>query len=53
MVNVCNHAGEACSFFSGKNIIHGSFEDPAEFKRTDEESMEKIRQVRDEIKIKS
>ena len=33
-----------------KKIIHKSFEDPSEFRGSEEEIMKKVRQVRDEIK---
>jgi len=50
VVTVCDHAREACPFFPGEKIIHKSFEDPAGFKGTEEEIMEKVRHLRDKIK---
>jgi arsenate reductase len=50
VITVCNAAKENCPFFSnGKKYIHKSFSDPAEYKRKEEEILEKFRQVRDEI----
>lgn len=50
VVTVCDHAKRACPFFPREKIIHRSFEDPTDFKDTEEEKMEKVRFVRDEIK---
>ena len=50
VVTVCDYAKENCPFFPSEKIIHKSFEDPARFKGSEEEIMEKVRQVRDEIK---
>ena len=49
VVTVCDHAKESCPFFPGEKIIHKGFEDPSEFKGTEEEILVKIRRVRDEI----
>ena len=50
VVTVCDNAKENCPFFPGEKIIHKSFEDPSEFRGSEEEIMKKVRQVRDEIK---
>jgi arsenate reductase len=50
VVTVCDHAKEACPFFPGERILHKDFEDPSEFKGTEDEILEKVRDVRDEIK---
>lgn len=49
VVTVCDHAKESCPFFPGEKIIHKRFEDPSEFKGTEEEILVKTRRVRDEI----
>lgn len=51
VITVCDHAKKACPFFPGTEILHKGFEDPIEFKGNENEIMEKIRQVRDEIKL--
>jgi hypothetical protein len=43
-------AREDCSFFPGEEIIHKSFENPSQFKGSEEEIMKQVRRVRDEIK---
>ena len=50
VVTVCDNAKENCPFFPGEKIIHKNFEDPSEFRGSEEEIMKKVRQVRDEIK---
>ena len=51
VVTVCDGAKESCPFFPGaKKYIHKAFEDPSKFQGTDEEILQKIRQVRDENK---
>jgi arsenate reductase len=49
VVTVCDGAREACPFFPGKEIIHKSFEDPSQFKGSEEEILKQIKRVRDEI----
>jgi len=52
VVTVCDKAGEACPWFPGaKTTLHQSFPDPSTFTGTDEEIMERVRQVRDQIKV--
>ncbi len=50
VVTVCDEAQEACPFFPGRHVIHKGFPDPASFKGSEEEILEKVRMVRDEIK---
>jgi arsenate reductase len=49
VVTVCNGAREACPFFPGEEIIHKSFEDPSQFKGSEEEILKQVKRVRDEI----
>jgi arsenate reductase len=49
-VTVCDHAKETCPFFPGaKKYLHQGFPDPSTFTGTDEETLSKFRQLRDEI----
>lgn len=51
VVTVCDHAKEACPFFpGGENFLHKGFQDPSEFKGSEEEMLAEVRRVRDEIK---
>ncbi len=50
VVTVCDYARETCPFFPGEKIIHKSFEDPTGFGGSEKEKLEKVRQVRDQIK---
>ncbi|PVX26938.1 MAG: low molecular weight phosphatase family protein [Candidatus Bathyarchaeum sp.] len=49
VVTVCDNARETCPFFPGEEIIHKSFEDPAQFKGSEEEILKQVRRVRNEI----
>ncbi len=50
VVTVCNHAKEECPVFPGaKKYLHQDFEDPSEFKGTEEEILAIFRRVRNEI----
>ncbi len=52
LITVCGRAEEKCPIFPGMGIrLHWPFEDPAAFKGTPEEKLEKFRQVRDQIQI--
>ena len=52
VVTVCDKAGEACPWFPGaKQTLHRSFPDPSTFTGPDQEVMDRVRQVRDQIKI--
>ncbi|MCW4022285.1 MAG: arsenate reductase ArsC [archaeon] len=50
VVTVCDSAKETCPFFPGKKVIHKSFEDPSQFKGSDDQILENVRKVRNEIK---
>jgi len=51
VVTVCDNAKEGCPYFpGGKEQFHKGFEDPASFSGTDEEKLDKFREVRDKIK---
>jgi len=51
VVTVCDQAKETCPYFPGaKDYLHRNFEDPSTFTGSEEEIMEKVRQVRDNIK---
>lgn len=51
VVTVCDDAKETCPFFpGGKKYLHKSFEDPASFYGSEEEKLNKFREVRDKIK---
>ncbi len=51
VVTVCDQAKEACPYFPGaKDYLHRNFEDPSMFTGSEEEIIEKVRQVRDNIK---
>jgi arsenate reductase len=51
VVTVCDHAHQKCPFFAGgKSYIHKSFEDPAAFEGSEDETLNIFRRIRDEIK---
>jgi arsenate reductase (thioredoxin) len=50
VVTVCDSARENCPFFPGEKVLHQSFEDPSQFRGSEEEIMKGVRQVREEIK---
>jgi len=53
VVTVCDSAAEDCPVWLGKNPqVHLSFEDPAAFKGDQKATLDKFRQVRDEISTK-
>lgn len=50
VLTVCDHAGANCPVFPGPaRRIHWSFDDPAEAKGSEEETLTLFRRVRDEI----
>ena len=49
VVTVCDSARESCPFFPGEEGIHKSFDDPSQFKGSEEEILKQVRQVREEI----
>jgi len=51
VITVCDNAKESCPYFPSNAIkFHYNFPDPAKAKGTDQEVMEKFREVRDMIK---
>lgn len=52
VITVCDNAKEVCPVFTGnvKNRLHIGFEDPAAYKGNYEDTMNKYRLIRDEIK---
>ena len=54
VITVCDHAKEMCPNFTGevKNRLHWGFEDPAKAEGSEEELLNKFREVRDLIKKK-
>ncbi len=53
VITVCDHARETCPYFpaTGKNL-HWSFEDPSAATGSDEEILNRFRQIRDQIEAK-
>jgi arsenate reductase len=51
VITVCDHANETCPAFLGKveQRLHMGFEDPAAAKGSQEEILDKFREVRDQI----
>lgn len=51
VITVCDYANEFCPMFTGevKNRIHWGFEDPSFIRGTEEEVLNKFREVRDLI----
>ncbi len=54
MITVCDHAREVCPVFTGKvaKQFHIGFDDPAAATGTDEEKLDKYREIRDLIEKK-
>lgn len=53
LITVCGNAEERCPFFPGMGKrIHWPFEDPAGFSGTDEERLDKFREVSNQIENK-
>ncbi len=52
VITVCDRARETCPVFTGKvkHRLHHDFEDPSEFRGTDQEVLAEFRRVRDEIR---
>jgi arsenate reductase (thioredoxin) len=52
VITLCGHADDHCPVISNKNVIkwHWGFDDPAKATGTEEEIMNKFREVRDSIK---
>jgi arsenate reductase len=51
LITVCDHAEKNCptTFLGVSNRLHWSLEDPAAFQGSDEQTLAKFRQVRDDI----
>lgn len=54
VITVCDNANETCPLFSGKvrHRLHFGFEDPSEFKGTEEHILNEFRRIRDDIKMR-
>jgi arsenate reductase len=54
VITVCDNANETCPVFYGKvsKRLHFGFEDPSEFKGTEEQILNEFRRIRDKIKIR-
>ena len=53
LITVCGNAEENCPIFPGMGMrLHWPFEDPAAFVGSDEETLEKFREVREQIDAK-
>jgi arsenate reductase len=51
VVTVCDHAREACPYFSGgRESMHKGFQDPSSALGTEQEKLAVFRRVRDEIR---
>jgi arsenate reductase len=50
VITVCDYAKKTCPFFPGEKILHKGFEDPSDFKGTEDVVLKEVRRVRDEIK---
>jgi arsenate reductase len=51
VITVCDRAKESCPvFYNANNVLHHDFIDPSSFTGTEEETLQKFREVRDQIK---
>lgn len=50
VVIVCDSAKESCLFFPGDKVINKAFEDPSQFKGSEEKILKGVRRVREEIR---
>ena len=52
VITVCDNAKETCPIFFGKvkYRLHFGFEDPSNFRGTEQQTMNEFRRIRDEIK---
>jgi arsenate reductase len=55
VITLCGHADEHCPVIFNKNVVkwHWGFDDPAKATGTEEEIMDKFREVRDAIKSRT
>jgi arsenate reductase (thioredoxin) len=54
VITVCDHAREICPVFTGKvgKKLHIGFDDPADYRGTEEEILDHYRKIRDQIREK-
>ena len=53
VITLCAQAEERCPIFPGASIrLHWPFEDPAAFRGTEEQKLNKFREVRDQILVR-
>ena len=53
VITVCAQAESRCPIFPGASIrLHWPFEDPAGFEGTDEQKLNKFREIRDQIRTR-
>lgn len=54
VITLCGHADEHCPVISNKNVVkwHWGFDDPAKATGTEDEIMDKFREVRDAVKAR-
>jgi arsenate reductase (thioredoxin) len=54
VITLCDHAESRCPIFPGASIrLHWPFEDPAAFQGTDEQKLNKFREIRDQIRTRT
>jgi len=53
VITLCDHAESRCPIFPGASIrLHWPFEDPAAFQGTEEQKLNKFREIRDQIRTR-
>ena len=53
VITLCDHAESRCPIFPGASIrLHWPFEDPAAFQGTEEQKLNKFREIRDQIRVR-
>ena len=53
VITLCDHAESRCPIFPGASIrLHWPFEDPAVFQGTEEQKLNKFREIRDQIRAR-
>jgi arsenate reductase (thioredoxin) len=52
IITVCDPAASACPVFPGAEVIHWMFEDPSRVSGAEDEKLNKVRKIRDEIRLK-
>ena len=54
VITLCDHAESRCPIFPGASIrLHWPFEDPAAFQGTEEQKLNKFREIRDQIRTRT